>query len=33
MKFVDEFRDGALARGLAARIAAEVQPGRRYAYM
>ena len=33
MKFVDEFRDGALARGLAARIAAEVQPGRRYAFM
>ncbi|MFN8897613.1 MAG: hydrogenase formation protein HypD [Pseudomonadota bacterium] len=33
MKFVDEFRVGALARGLAARIAAEVQPGRRYAFM
>ena len=33
MKYVDEFRDGALARGLAARIAAEVQPGRRYAFM
>ncbi|MFN5166311.1 MAG: hydrogenase formation protein HypD [Pseudomonadota bacterium] len=33
MKFVAEFRDGALARGLAARIAAEVQPGRRYAFM
>jgi hydrogenase expression/formation protein HypD len=33
MKYVDEFRDGELARGLAARIAAEVQPGRRYAFM
>ncbi len=33
MKYVDEFRDGALARGLAARIAAEVKPGRRYAFM
>ena len=33
MKYIDEFRDGALARGLAARIAAEVQPGRRYAFM
>lgn len=33
MKYVDEFRDGALARGIAARIAAEVQPGRRYSFM
>ena len=33
MKYIDEFRDGELARGLAARIAAEVQPGRRYAFM
>jgi hydrogenase expression/formation protein HypD len=33
MKYVDEFRDGRLARGLAARIAAELQPGRRYAFM
>ncbi len=33
MKYVDEFRDGALARGLAARIAAEVKPGRRYAFV
>ncbi|MFM2059770.1 MAG: hydrogenase expression/formation protein HypD, partial [Pseudomonadota bacterium] len=33
MKYVDEFRNGALAQGLAARIAAEVQPGRRYAFM
>ena len=33
MKYVDEFRDGTLARGLGARIAAELQPGRRYAFM
>ena len=33
MKFVDEFRDGRLARGLAAAIAAEVDPGRRYSLM
>lgn len=33
MKYVDEFRDGALASGIAARIAAEVQPGRRYSFM
>lgn len=33
MKYVDEFRDGDLARQLAARIAAEVQPGRRYSFM
>jgi hydrogenase expression/formation protein HypD len=33
MKYVDEFRDGALAEGLAARIAAEVRPDRRYAFM
>jgi hydrogenase expression/formation protein HypD len=33
MKYIEEFRDGALARGLAARIAAEVQTGRRYAFM
>ena len=33
MKYVDEFRDGDKARVLAARIAAEVQPGRRYAFM
>ena len=33
MKYVDEFRDGELARGIAARIAAEVHPGRRYAFM
>ncbi|MFO1291983.1 MAG: hydrogenase formation protein HypD [Rubrivivax sp.] len=33
MKYVDEFRDGALARGIAARIAAEVQPGRQYRFM
>jgi hydrogenase expression/formation protein HypD len=33
MKYVDEFRDGALARALAARIAAELRPDRRYAFM
>ncbi len=33
MKYVDEFRDGELARRLARRIAASVQPGRSYALM
>jgi len=33
VKYIDEFRDGALARKLAARIAAEVRPGRRYHFM
>jgi hydrogenase expression/formation protein HypD len=33
MKYVDEFRDGALARRIAERMAAEVQPGRRYSFM
>ena len=33
MKFVDEFRDGALARGIAGRIAREVRPDRRYHFM
>ncbi|MDT7833617.1 hydrogenase formation protein HypD [Aquabacterium sp. OR-4] len=33
MKYVDEFRDGAVARGLAAAIAAELQPDRRYSFM
>lgn len=33
MKYIDEFRDGALAQQIAARIAAEVQPGRRYHFM
>ena len=33
MKYVDEFRDGALARRIGERIAAELQPGRRYAFM
>ena len=33
MKYVDEFRDGALARTLAAAIAAEVRPSRRYNLM
>ena len=33
MKYVDEFRDGELALRIAGRIAAAVQPGRRYAFM
>ncbi len=33
MKFIDEFRDGKLAQGLAAAIAAAVQPQRHYAFM
>jgi len=33
VKYIDEFRDGALAQGIAQRIAAEVQPGRRYQFM
>ncbi|MGC2855876.1 hydrogenase formation protein HypD [Novispirillum sp. DQ9] len=33
MKYVDEFRDGALAKGLAATITAEVRPDRRYNIM
>jgi hydrogenase expression/formation protein HypD len=33
MKYIDEFRDGPMARTLAAAIAREVQPGRRYHLM
>ena len=33
MKYIDEFRDGEVAKGLASAIAAEVQPGRRYHFM
>ena len=33
MKYLDEFRDGALAQNLAARIRREVEPGRHYALM
>jgi hydrogenase expression/formation protein HypD len=33
MKYVDEYRDGALARGVAERISAEVAPGRAYRFM
>lgn len=33
MKYIDEFRDGQVAKGLAAAIAAEARPGRRYAFM
>ena len=33
MKYIDEFRDGEVAQGLARAIAAEVEPGRRYHFM
>ena len=33
MKYIDEFRDGAVARRIAAQIATEVQPRRRYHFM
>jgi len=33
VKYIDEFRDGAVARQIGAQIAAEVQPGRRYHFM
>ncbi len=33
MKYVDEFRDGQLAQGLAAAIRGEAQPERRYSFM
>mgnify|MGYP001764079922 CR=1 FL=1 len=33
MKYVDEYRDGELARRIAARIAAEARPDRRYHFM
>ena len=33
MKYIDEFRDGELAKNLAASIAATVEPGRRYSFM
>ena len=33
MKYIDEFRDGDLARNLGASIAATVQPGRSYSFM
>jgi len=33
MKYVDEFRDGAIAQGIASAIAREVRPERRYAFM
>lgn len=33
MKYIDEFRDGDLARKIAERLAAEVQPGRNYSFM
>ena len=33
MKYIDEFRDGKLARGLARTLSAEVRPDRRYNFM
>ena len=33
MKYIDEFRDGAVAQGIAANIAAAVEPERRYSFM
>ena len=33
MKYIDEYRDGEVARNLAAAIRAEAQPGRRYHFM
>ncbi|BAO29813.1 hydrogenase formation protein HypD [Sulfuritalea hydrogenivorans] len=33
MKYIDEFRDGELAKNLALSIGAEVQPGRSYSFM
>ena len=33
MKYIDEFRDGDIARKIADRLAAEVQPGQRYSFM
>lgn len=33
MKYIDEYRDGELARKIAARIAAETDPARRYSFM
>jgi hydrogenase expression/formation protein HypD len=33
MKYIDEYRDGALARSIAATIAREAAPGRRYRFM
>jgi hypothetical protein len=32
MKYIDEFRDGALARHIGKRIAAEADSGRRYGF-
>ena len=33
MKYIDEYRDGEQARHIAAKIAAEVRPGRTYSFM
>lgn len=33
MKYIDKFRDGRLAKGIAAAIAREVAPQRQYAFM
>ena len=32
MKYIDEFRDGVLAKKIADRLAAEVRPGVRYQF-
>ena len=33
MRYIDEFRDGGIAQTLAGKIAALVEPGRRYSFM
>ena len=33
MKYIDEFRDGAIAKKIQARLHAEAQPGRQYSFM
>lgn len=33
MKYIDEFRDGAIAKKIQARLHAEAQPGRLYSFM
>ena len=33
MKYIDEFRDGAIAKKIQARLGDEAQPGRQYSFM
>lgn len=33
MKYIDEFRDGGIARKIAERLLAEAQPDRQYSFM